>query len=265
MAREKTPEKVKESKIPAEDEWIKIGIPGLDSLLEKGIPKGTANLIAGGPGSGKTILCLQTLNYGATQGEKCLYMTFEESPERLRKHMHDFGWNPEELEEKGLLVIRQYDPFEITRVVEALLEKAKRELLIEATPMVLPEGFKPDRIAVDSLSAIAAPFVGREESYRIYVEHLFKYFESLGATSFFISETEPDRPRRLTRSGIEEFLADGVILMYNVRKGGIRESAVEILKMRGAKFQKKVVFMEINSGEGIVVYPTQRVFEEIGQ
>ncbi len=264
MAGKKTPGKVKESKVSDEDEWMKIGIPGLDSLFEKGVPKGSANLISGGPGSGKTIFCLQSLYYGATKGEKCLFMTFEETPERLRKHMHDFGWNPEELEKKGLLVIRRYDPFEITRVVEALLEKAKRELLIEATPMVLPEGFKPDRIAVDSLSSIAAPFVGREENYRIYVEYLFKYFESLGATSFFISETVSDSSHKLTRSGIEEFLADGVILLYNVRKGGMRESAVEILKMRGAKFQKKAVFMEISSGEGIVVYPTHRMFEDIG-
>ncbi len=264
MVGKNTSEKTPEPKNTDEDEWIKLGIPGIDSLFEKGIPKGTANLLSGGPGSGKTILSLQTLNYGATHGEKCLYMTFEESPERLRKHMHDFGWNPEELEKKGLLVIKQYDPFEITRMVEALLEKAKRELLIEATPLVLPDGFKPDRIAVDSLSAIAAPFIGREENYRIYVEYLFKYFESLGATSFFISEPGTDDSQTLTRSGVEEFLADGVILLYNVRKGGMRESAVEILKMRGAKFQKKAVFMEINGGEGIVVYPTHRVFEDIG-
>jgi circadian clock protein KaiC len=245
-----------------EEEWVKTGIPGFDDLFEKGIPKGTSTLVAGGPGSGKTIFCLQTLNYGATHGEKCLYMTFEESPERLRNHMHDFGWKPEELEKKGLLVIKRYDPFETTRIVEALLEKAKKELLIEATPVLLPEGFKPDRIAVDSLSSIAAPFVGREENYRVYVEQLFRYFEKLGATSFFITETEPE-PTRLTRSGIEEFLADGVIVIYNIRKGDRRESAIEVLKIRGAKFEKRTVPMQIISGEGIVVYPTQKVFGDL--
>ena len=111
MAKKKTSKKAMESKTPSNDDWIKTGVPGFDSLLEMGIPRGTANLITGGPGSGKTIFCLQTLNYAATHGKKCLYMTFEESPERLRNHMHDFGWDPEELEEKGLLVIRRYDPF----------------------------------------------------------------------------------------------------------------------------------------------------------
>lgn len=243
------------------EEWVKVGIPGFDELFEKGIPKGISTLVAGGPGSGKTIFGLQTLNHAALNGEKCLYMSFEESPERLKKHMHDFGWNPEELEEKGLLIIKRYDPLEVTRIVEALLEKTKGELLIKATPVFLPEGFKPDRIVVDSLSSIAAAFIGREENYRIYAEQLFRYFEELGATSFLISETETD-PRRLTRSGVEEFLADGVIVLYNLRKGDRRENAIEIIKIRGAKFQKKVVVMEIIGGKGIVVYPTQKVFGE---
>jgi circadian clock protein KaiC len=103
--------------------------------------------------------------------------------------------------------------------------------------------------------------VGREESYRVYAEQLFRHLESLGVTSFLITESEAD-PARLTRSGIEEFLADGVIVMYNLRKGDMREGAIEVLKMRGAKFQKKVVLMEIVDGSGIAVYPNQKVFGE---
>ena len=243
------------------EEWTKVGIEGFDELFDKGIPRGVSTLVAGGPGTGKTIFCLQTLNHAALNGEKCLYMSFEESPERLRKHMHDFGWNPEELEEKGLLRIERYEPLEVTRIVEALLEKTKGELLIDATPVLLPEGFKPDRVVVDSLSSIAASFVGREENYRVYAEQLFRHLEDLNVTSFLITESEAD-PARLTRSGIEEFLADGVIVIYNLRKGDMRESAIEVLKMRGAKFQKKVVLMEIVDGSGMAVYPNQKVFGE---
>lgn len=238
-------------------DWVKVGISGFDELLEKGIPKGSSILVCGGPGSGKTIFCLQTLNYGAMHGEKCLYMTFEESEARLREHMHDFGWNPKKLEKKGLLVIKRFNPFDITRSVEALLEEAKGELLIEATPVMLPSGFKPDRIVVDSLSAIAAAFIGKEETYRTYVEQLFRLFEKIGATSFLISEIVEDK---LTKSGVEEFLADGVIVLYNIRREDVRESAIEILKLRGASFQKKIVAMQIIGGEGIVVYPAQKVF-----
>jgi len=253
---------IDKSKYPrkaSKDEWVQTGISGFDNLLEKGIPKGTSTLLCGGPGSGKTIFGLQTLIYGATQGEKCLYMTFEESENRLRKHMHDFGWNPEKLEKAGNLVIKRYDPFSITRQVEALLAKAKGELLIDVKPVLFPGKFKPDRIILDSLSAIAAAFVGKEESYRIYIEQLFKLFEELNATSFLISESS-EIPVKLTSSGVEEFLADGVIVMYNIQRGNVRENAIEVLKLRGAKHQKKVVAMEIISGKGLEVYPEQEVF-----
>lgn len=252
-------EKAKHPKKAEKKEWVRVGIPGFDELLEKGIPKGISTLVCGSAGTGKTIFCLQTLNYACASGEKCLYMSFEESEDRLRKHMHDFGWEPEKFEKEGKLVIKRFDPFDITRSVEEMLEEAKGELLIEATPVILPKGFKPDRIVVDSLSAVAAAFVGKEENYRIYIEQLFRYFEKLGATSFLIAETE-QIPTKLTKSGVEEFLADGVIVLYNVRHGNIRESALEVLKLRGAEHQKKIVAMQILSGKGIVVYPEQEVF-----
>lgn len=251
-------EKARHLKKEEKGEWTQTGIEGFDSLMEKGIPKGTATLVCGGPGSGKTIFCLQILNHHASNGKKCIYMTFEESEERLRKHMLDFGWDAEGLEKKGNLVIRRFDPFEITRSVEALLEKAKGELLIEATPVLFPKGFKPDIIAVDSLSAIAAAFVGKEETYRIYIEQLFRLFEDMKATSFLITEST-QIPVKITSSDVEEFLADGVFILYNIKRGNIRESAIEILKMRGAKHQKKIVAIQITD-RGIEVYPEQEVF-----
>ena len=257
---ERVPEGTKE---PPAKGWIYTGIEGFDILLKKGVPKGSSNLICGGPGSGKTIFGLQTLYYGATRGEKCIYMSFEESEERLRQHMRDFGWDPEPLEKKGRLLIKRFDPFEVTRQVEAMLEKSKGELLIDVKPLVFPKGFtNPDRIVVDSASAIAAAFVGREDSYRAYIEHLFRLFEEIGSTSFLISETG-QIPTSLTRSGVEEFLADGVILLYNIKRGNFRESAIEILKMRGADFKRQIVAMQIISGKGIVVYPEQEVFGKV--
>ena len=49
-------------------------------------------------------------------------------------------------------------------------------------------------------------------------------------------------------------LADGVIVLYNIKMGDVRESAIEVLKMRGEKHQKKIVAMQI-TGSGIIVYP----------
>ncbi len=257
--RENAPGKHAAAPAPVRSAFVKTGIDGLDGLMEKGIPRGSDILIAGGAGSGKTIMCLQILANAARNGSRCLYMSFEESESRLRDHMNDFGWNPAELEKKGNLMIRRMSSFEIAKSVEAMMAKERGELLIDMEPVLLPEGFRPDLIVVDSLSAISSYFVGRAEQYRSYVEQLFRYFEKLGTTSFLIAETR-QIPEVFSPTGVEEFLADGVIVLYNIRKGDIRENAIEILKLRGTKHMKKIVAMQVVDNEGIVVYPEQEVF-----
>lgn len=257
-AKPKTGKTASEKKVRGKD-YIKTGIEGFDQLFEQGIPKGSAILIAGGAGSGKTIMCLQILANAAKSGEKCLYLSFEESDERLREHMENFGWDPKSLEKSGNLMIKRMSSHDLARSVEALLAKEKGELMIEIEPVILPEGFKPDRIVIDSVSAIASSFVGREENYRSYIGQLFRYFEKLEATSFLVTETE-QVPKIFSPTGVEEFLADGVVVLYNIRKGDIRENAIEVLKLRGAKHLKKIVAMQIVDDKGIVVYPEQEVF-----
>lgn len=242
--------------------YITTGIDGFDSLLEAGIPAGNAVIVAGGAGSGKTIFCLQTLVNKANEGKKCLYMTLEESEEKLLQHMEDFGWNARELAKKGKLKTLRINPFDITRNVDALLAKQKGELLIDIDPVILPDDYKnPDFIVIDSLTAIASAFTGKEDSYRIYIEQLFRFLEKTKATSFLITETE-QVPKIFSQTGVEEFLADGVIVLYAIKHGNTRENAIEILKLRGASHQKKIVAMQI-TGKGIVVYPEQEVFSEI--
>ena len=253
-------EKVKKKGIKETEkkEWVMTGVPGFDELFEKGIPKGSAVLVAGGAGSGKTIFCLQTLEHNASHEKKCVYMSFEESEERLASHMKSFGWDAEKLIKSGQLRIQRFSPFDITRSVDAMLAKEKGELLIDIDPVILPEGFKPDIIVLDSLTAVASAFTGREDSYRIYIEQLFRFFEKIGCTSFLITETK-QIPEIFSSTGVEEFLADGVIVLYNIKRGNIKESAIEVLKMRGEKHQKKIVAMQITS-KGLVVYPEQEVF-----
>ncbi|MBI4176004.1 MAG: AAA family ATPase [Candidatus Aenigmarchaeota archaeon] len=240
-------------------ERIKTGISGFDRLFGKGIPKGSSVLVAGTPGTGKTIFCLQALYNAVKNGEKGLYMSFEEPEWRLRQHMHDFGWKPEIYEQKGSLMIKRFDPFDITRSIEALLTRAKKELLIDVEPVFFPPNFRPTFIILDSMSAVAAAFVGREDSYRIYIEQLFRFFEEMGATSLLITETEDPESLSLTRSGVEGFLADGIIIMRNLKitggetTGGERVKTIEILKMRGEGFQQKIVEFNIVQGRGIVI------------
>jgi KaiC/GvpD/RAD55 family RecA-like ATPase len=72
-----------------------------------------------------------------------------------------------------------------------------------------------------------------------------------------IAETEP-LPIRFSETGIEEFLADGIVVLYNIRRNDIRENAIEVLKMRYTQHQKKVFSMEINR-DGILVHPDKQV------
>lgn len=243
-------------------DYVFTGIEGFDELLQQGIPAGSSVLVAGGAGSGKTIFCLQTLINKANEGKKCFYMSFEENENRLIEHMEGFGWNPRDLIKKGKLRLQRMNPFDVTRNVDALLAQQKGELLIDVDPVIMPSDFsKPDFVVIDSLTAIASAFTGKEDSYRIYIEQLFRFLEKTGATSFLITETE-QVPKIFSQTGVEEFLADGVIVLYALKHGNVRENAIELLKLRGAAHQKKIVAAQITSS-GIVVYPEQEVFSDI--
>jgi len=189
-------------------------------------------------------------------------MSFEEDEKRLKQHMKDFGWEPQKLVDDGYLSIKQFDPFEVVRLIEAMVEDSKGELLIKTPPIKFLQDFKPEVVVIDSLSAVAAAFSGHDNNYRLYISQLFRYLNNMGVTSFVITETE-EIPTEINRRGCEEFLADGVVLLYNIKKTDIRISALEILKLRGAKHQKRIVPIQIQPGQGIVVYPKQEVFEAI--
>jgi len=184
---------------------------------------------------------------------------FEEEISGIKTKVKDFGEHALfKLIKKGNLMLKRMSPFEIARSVEGMLEKEKGELLIDIDPVVLPEHYKPSIVVVDSLTAVASAFTGKDDSYRIYIEQLFRFFEKLGATSFLITETK-QIPEVFSTTGVEEFLADGVVVMYNFKRGDIRENAIEVLKMRGEKHKKKIVASQITD-DGMIVYPDQEVF-----
>jgi len=76
------------------DDVLKTGIIGFDELFaDGGIPKGSSVLVAGGPGTGKSILCRQICYNLVSNGKKCMYVSFEESKERIITSMEKFGWD----------------------------------------------------------------------------------------------------------------------------------------------------------------------------
>jgi KaiC/GvpD/RAD55 family RecA-like ATPase len=137
---------------------------------------------------------------------------------------------------------------------------AKKELLIDIHPILIPENFTPDIIIMDSLTAITAAFSGEEYRFRIYMEQLFRYLEANKITAFLITETPvPTHTGFGSRPDTEavSFLSDGIISIYNVfYKTGLRDRAIEIVKMRGENINRKIVRMELTS-QGITVYPRE--------
>jgi len=250
--------KKEEKKVEKKVEFVRTGIPGFDSMFKQGIPSGSSVLVEGGPGSGKTLFLLNIAKALCLSGKKVLYMSFEEPEFRLKKHMTNFGADPEAYEKKGLLYVKRFNALDIARSVEALLSEAKKELLIEVQPVLIPTNFKPDVVLIDSLTSIGSAFSGEESRFRIYMEQLFRYLESHNITSFLIRETAS--PSHTGNTFVEKgeavsFLSDGIISLYNVYyKTGVRKRAMEIIKMRGVEIDRKIVEYEVKKGQGIVVH-----------
>ncbi len=241
--------------------FVKTNIPGFDELMTKGIPKGSQILISGGPGTMKTTFCLNFLANRAKGGDTCLYLTFEEPEVNLLRNMKEFGWEMEDLIQKKKLYIKTIDPFKMSRSVETLLAQARGELLIEINEAknLIPEGVNPDIVVIDSLSAVSAGFFGKNEGYRAYMSQIFETFRKMKVTSFLITEIEHNTTK-YSKSGVEEFLADGVFALYNFRQGNQRMNALEIIKIRGSEHKKKIVPFKALKGQGIVVYPMEELF-----
>jgi len=253
-----TKEPVKKNK-----EVLRTGIKGFDNFFDPkgGIKQGASVLVEGGPGSGKTLFCLNTLNNLCKNGKKCLYMSFEEPEENLISHMENFGWNPKEYIKKGILRISRFDAIDVSRSIEALLSAAKKELRIEVDPVFFPEDFEPDFVVIDSLTSIASAFSGESSRFRIYMEQLFRYLEKHDITNFLIREVASPSHVGTVFQRQEEavsFLSDGIIVIYNViYDSGERGAAIEILKMRGTNFKKKIVEMKIIDKKGVIVNPNK--------
>ena len=250
------PEEVVEE---GEIEYSPLRVSEFDQLIDKGgIERGNSILVSGGCGTGKTTFTLQSCFYGAMTGENVAYITLEEDPIKMLRHMKDnYGWDFSQFDN---FIMKKVDPFSLSRSVEAELASKRGKLLIKVKGIldVLPEGFIPDRVVIDSLSALSSAFEERSMEYRIYLRHLFQQLENYNSINLILGETEQE-PNQYSRTGVEEFLVDGVFVLYNIRKGVVRQRALEILKLRCSNHVKKLVPYQITNN-GIELFPEAEVF-----
>jgi KaiC/GvpD/RAD55 family RecA-like ATPase len=243
-----------------EERIMKTYIPGFDELFaEGGIPKRNSVLVAGGTGTGKSTFCRQICYNLVTQGKHCMYVSFEESIEKIQRSMNVFDWDAKKYIDSGELLIQKINPLDILRMKFGSVSGSgsATELSYKIKPLIIPKDFNPEIIVVDSITAVISASISKEKNYRVYLQQLFNFFEETGATSFLITETEPI-PTRFSDTGIEEFLADGILVLYNIQRGDRRENAIEVLKMRYSNHQKKVFSLNISS-QGIKIHPDRQV------
>jgi len=205
---------------------VPTGIDGLDALIEGGFLRGDIILVAGGSGSGKTILSTQFIHNGATQhGEKGVYATFEEDSKTLKRNMLKFGFNLERLEREGTI-----------KLID--LEALKGEGLSANLQFILNalEKIKGKRLVIDSLTAFLTACQEKFE-YRMLMHLLYKMLKTQDITT--IMTCSVPMGVEMLGVGIEEFVADSLILLENVIYGLELKTKFIIRKMRGTNHSRK--------------------------
>ena len=217
---------------------VKTGIPGLDDLVGEGLPEKSTILISGSAGTGKTILGLQFLCYGAENNEPGIYLTIEESKDKILTQAEQFGWNLEKLEAEKKLVINVMKESDISAILEKLEKEAKeinaKRLVIDSLSMLsIFSRFYSD---IDrKLFTDTKPLsVHGRELTRTEVYLIIRKINSMGLTTLLISEL-PEKGEFLSRDTVSEFACDGVIVLKKDETTGKRKLIVE--KMRNTEIE----------------------------
>ena len=227
-----------ESRVPT-------GIKGLDDMIEGGFPRGSTILLAGSPGSGKTIASGQFLHYGAsTLGECGAYISFVERESVFLKNMRRFGLEFEQLKGDG--------KFKFLDLMATRSEAFSVDTLNFALKEV--QSMKAQRLVLDSFTAMSSAFDKKVEA-RIVLHLLEIVMRELGCTTLLVVEVPTGH--RYLGLGFEEFIADGLILFETFReKLGMRKRAI-VSKMRGTNHSQNYCNIVIsNQGLSLVPYVT---------
>lgn len=229
---------------------VPTGIESFDMIAEGGLPENRTTLVSGTAGSGKTVFAIQFLVAGIGMGEPGVFVTFEESPADIRKNMLSFGWDLAEWERDGRLAMVDASPDPDQEVLETG-DFDLGALMARVENAIRKVGAK--RVAVDSLGAVFSQFsdqsVVRRELFRIA-----SALKKTGVTAVLTAERTEDYGA-IARFGVEEFIADNVMVLRNVLDDEKRRRTIEILKFRGTDHQKGEFPFTIVKGEGIVVIP----------
>ncbi|MFA6213974.1 MAG: ATPase domain-containing protein [Candidatus Micrarchaeia archaeon] len=219
---------------------VQTGFPVLDQMLQGGLPAGSITLLSGACGTGKSTFAMQFLYNGAKYcNEPGVYVTLEEDPKKLIENMDLFGWDVQGLiDSKRMIVIKPeiYKFDSIKRIIEDAIEKI---------------GAK--RLVVDSYSVMLTYFSDPYEVRNGLVQ-LDREIKKMDCTALVISDIK-DNSEIFSTTGVEEFIVDGVIVLYLTKSErhpleSVRALAVR--KMRATHHSLRPYLFEIGK-DGVEV------------
>jgi circadian clock protein KaiC len=205
---------------------ISSGNNELDKMCGGGFFRDAILLVSGATGTGKTLMTTEFLAGGVKHGERCMLFAFEESKEQLFRNATGWGVDFEIMEAEGFLkVICEYP------------ESAGLEDHLIRIKTLINE-FSPNRVAVDSLSALER--VSSEKSFREFVIGLTSFIKHRELAGMFTSTT----PTLTGGSSVTEThistLTDTIILLRYVEMYGEMHRGLTVLKMRGSMHDKDI-------------------------
>src|SRR5436190_4656538 len=236
-------------------EKLPTGITSFDVIAKGGLPKNRTTLVSGTAGSGKTVFAVQFLASGIRDSDqRGVFVTFEESAADIRKNMRSFGWDLAAWEREGRFAFVDASPDPQIDIIEsgnfdlgALLARVENAV----------KKVKATRVSVDSLGAVFSQFsdqsIVRRELFRIA-----SALKGMGVTALLTAERTDDYGP-IARFGVEEFIADNVMVLRNVLDDEIRRRTIEILKFRGTDHQKGEFPFTIVPAGGFVVIPLSAI------
>jgi circadian clock protein KaiC len=236
---------------------LETGIPGFDLISEGGLPIGRTTLVVGSAGCGKTVFSCQFLIEGIKRGETGVYVTFEESPKNIRKNMRGFGWDIAKLEEEGKWYF-----------VDASPEPGKNPYVsgnYDLSPLLARiqyaiDKIKATRVSMDSLGAIFS-YIPDKAQIRDDLFIIVSALRDVNSTAILTSERNQEYGA-ISAHGVEEYVADNVIILRNVLIEEKRRRTLEILKYRGSTHQQGEFPFTILTDKGFVAIPLSAMSPE---
>jgi len=229
------PEEIGQEEEPHVLRTISTGVPGVDEMLGGGLPRGTATLLAGSAGVGKTTLAMHFACAGADLGEPALYLTFEEARSRLLERADALGLPLRELVRKGTIELVHQPPLglEPDAFVHHMLQ------LMDELPA--------RRLVIDSLSDLlaAVPDSGR---VRELVYCLVESARRRGITALLITDVPELFGQTAAISEHLSVVVDGILLLKYLELESEIQRSIAVLKMRGMDHDKSIRRFVIRDG-----------------